>query len=81
MSGLEFAEFVAFIRAEEATEAHDRLRHAQLLAALHNGPLVRNDKRLFTTADFLEPDPWAPAEPEDLGMSPAAGAAIFNRNF
>ena len=37
----------------------DAMRHAQLMAALHNGPLVKPDKRPFTAADFLPPNPWA----------------------
>lgn len=41
----------------------DALRHAQLLAAAHNGALVRTDKRQWAAADFMPRDPWAPAAP------------------
>jgi len=40
-------------------------RHrAELLAAVHNSGRVKHaDDRLFTVADFLPPDPWAPPAP------------------
>ena len=39
------------------------LRHAELLAALHNGALLKPDKKPFRALDFMPPDPWAPAPP------------------
>lgn len=41
----------------------EALRHAELLAALHNGAMQKPDKRAFTAAEFMPRDPWAPEAP------------------
>jgi hypothetical protein len=60
MSAEEFGEWKAFYAAEDLYPAAQRLRHAQLVAAIHNGELRRQDKRLWSASDFMLTDPWAP---------------------
>jgi hypothetical protein len=66
--------------AEELHPRSDRLRHAQLLAALHNGPLMRKGgKKFWSTTEFLD-DPWSkPAGKVKLTAAQlAAQAASIN---
>jgi hypothetical protein len=63
MSAQEFGEWKAMFTAEELHPAADRLRHAQLIAAVHTGEIHRKDKRPWTAADFMDSDPWAVREP------------------
>lgn len=65
MSAQEFGNWKALFSSEGLSLAAERLRHAQLLAAAHNGPLTRNDKALWRPADLLPPDPWAPQDEPD----------------
>lgn len=62
MSAQEFGEWRATFTAEDLHPAADRLRHAQLIAAIHNGEWKRQDKRPWAASDFMLADPWA--EPE-----------------
>jgi len=55
----------------------DRLHHAQLMAALLNGPSQRQDKRAWQASDFMPADPWAPPPPALGEGSPGQLAAIF----
>jgi hypothetical protein len=66
MSALEFGQWKTFFEREQLHPATDRQRHAQLLAATHNGPMSRKDGESWSTAHFMPPDPWAtpPASPE-----------------
>jgi hypothetical protein len=73
MSAEEFAEWSVMFTAEELHPAADRMRHAQLLAAMQNGQLTRKSKKLWTAGDFMR-DPWAPA-PVKKTLSPAQVAA------
>ncbi len=50
--------------AEELHPAADRLRHAQIIAAIHNGEIRRKNKLPWTASDFMQQDPWAVQEPE-----------------
>jgi hypothetical protein len=50
------------MHAEQVGPEWDALRHAELMAALHNGPLQKQDKTLFKASDFTR-DPWAPPKP------------------
>lgn len=59
LSAQAFTRWQLWLHTEQATPAYQAIRHAQLLAALHNGPMVRKDKQPFTPADFWR-DPWAP---------------------
>lgn len=59
------------LRNEQLHPAADRQRHAQLMAALHNGPMTRKNKQAFAAADFMPSDAWAPPAPP----KPAAAAA------
>lgn len=83
MSAREFGEWMVFFRQEQLHPAADRLRHAQQLAAAHNGPLSRPDKRLWRSADLMPSDPWAPppapTPPAPPGFAElAAQAAAIN---
>lgn len=76
MSAKEFGEWNTLFALEGLSLAAERLRHAQLLAAVHNGPLTRQDKSLWRAADLLPPDPWAPQEESDTSPpTPAQLAA------
>ncbi len=58
MSVEEFLEWQVMYQAEGLTPGAQRQQHAQLLAALHNGPLTRRDKALWKTGQFIGADPW-----------------------
>lgn len=58
MSAEEFEEWSVMFNAEDLHPAAARIRHAQLLAALHNGPLTRKGKKLWLVTEFLR-DPWS----------------------
>ncbi len=60
MGAGEFGRWLAFLAEEELGPTAGRTRHAELLAALHNGPLTRKSKVLWTAAEFT-PRPWTPA--------------------
>jgi hypothetical protein len=77
MSAEEFGEWKAFYAAEDLYPAAQRLRHAQLVAAIHNGELQRQDKRLWSATDFMPPDPWAPP-PAALEVSVVDQANAIN---
>jgi hypothetical protein len=58
MSAGEFGLWQAWMEAEEAGAGSDRDRWALMLASLHNGPLIRRDKKLWNGRDFAPPI-WA----------------------
>ena len=72
MSAQEFGEWITFMQHEQQTPGAERFRHAQLLAAVHNGPLTRHDKALWRVADILPADPWAPPDAEPAPAAPTA---------
>ena len=62
------------------------MRHAQLMAALHNGALVKRDKTTWTAAQFMQADPWEMAEEPTEAAAPtpeqiAAEVARINASF
>lgn len=60
LSGQEFGRWVVWMQAEQLGPEWDALRHAQLLAAAHNGgAFKRKGGGPFLAADFLRADPWA----------------------
>lgn len=81
MSAAEFGEWIVMMRNEQLHPAAERLRHAQLLAAAHNGPMNRKNKQAFASAEFLPADPWAspaPAKPAAAADAVAASVAAIN---
>lgn len=60
MSAQEFGQWITYFEREQLHPASDRLRHAQLLTAAHNGPMSRRDGAHWAASMFLPPDPWAP---------------------
>lgn len=57
------------MQAHEIGPDWDARRHAEIMAALHNGAMQRQDKRPFSAADFMPRDPWAPPEPPKVVAS------------
>ena len=72
MSAQEFGEWIEIFQREQLHPAADRMRHAQQIAAARNGPLTRVDKALWSTADCLPPDPWAPPPQPAAPAQPSA---------
>lgn len=60
LSAREFSQWLLWMDAEQVGPAWDTLRHAQLLAALHNGPMSKRDKSAFKASEFVPANPWAP---------------------
>lgn len=58
MSALEFSHWCTWMSRERVGPAWDRLRHAEILAAIYNGASTRAGGGAFGPADFLPPDPW-----------------------
>jgi hypothetical protein len=63
VSAEEFAEWSEMFSAEELHPNAERVRHAQLLAALANGELRHPSKKMFAAQDFMR-DPWKKPEPK-----------------
>lgn len=73
MSALEFGQWKTFFEREQLHPATARQRHAQLLAAAHNGPVSRKDGAHWSTDHFMPPDPWAPEPaPPEATVPPTA---------
>lgn len=62
LSAQEFTQWIEYLQAEQIGPDWEARRHAELLAAAHNGAMVKADKKPFTALDFMRRDPWAPPE-------------------
>lgn len=58
MTAREFGEWKVFLFNEQLDPAHDRLRHAQQLAAAMNGPVTRPGGRLMSAGELIGDNPW-----------------------
>lgn len=67
LSAQEFTRWCIWLEAEQIGPEWDALRHAEILAALHNGPMKRagGSSQPFAARDFLRRDPWSPAPQPD----------------
>lgn len=74
MSAQEFAQWSVMFSAEELHPSWARLRHAQLMAALHNGPLTRRGNKLWAAIEFLR-DVWKRPDPKKPAPTPEQIAA------
>lgn len=68
---------------EDLHPQQELLRHAQLLAAAYNPPLVspRGKNKFWVASDFLKADPWAPPKvkkPPPTAAQVAAQVAAVN---
>lgn len=86
MSAEEFGEWKAMFSKEQLHPAAARMRHAQLMASLQNGPLVRRDKTLWAASEFMASDLWHVAEEAGESAEPtseqiAAEVARINAGF
>lgn len=63
LSAQEFSQWIEWMQAEQIGPDWDARRHAELLAAAHNGAMLKADKKPFSAADFMRSDPWAPPAP------------------
>jgi hypothetical protein len=70
MSASEFGRWRAFFEQEPVGPGVSMAQWAELMAALHNGPLRKASKALWTAADFTRA-PWAPPP---AAPKPATGA-------
>jgi hypothetical protein len=65
MSAREFNSWLRWMDQEQAGPRWERVRHAELLAAVHNGACERRGGGLFSAADFLpQPQPETPEHPD-----------------
>lgn len=53
LSGLEWAEWMVFMAEEGVLPVVGDVRHAEILAALHNGPLTKRDRNLWSAKDMM----------------------------
>jgi len=74
MGAAEFGQWLAFLDEEPIGPADQLPLWASLMAALHNGPLVKKGKGRWVAADFL-PRMWAP--PPERKPATAADARAF----
>ncbi len=83
MSAQEFAHWQEWLRTERVGPEFDAIRHAELLAATHNGASTKRGGGLWLAADFLpEADPWAePPPPMAAAEAAAAEAAALQRGL
>ena len=60
LSAQEFEHWRVIMKAEQLHPRVAQLRHAQLLAAVYQGPSTRKGvRRPWLASDFMAPDPWA----------------------
>lgn len=86
MSAEEFGEWKAIFSKEQLYPADDRMRHAQLIAALHNGALIKRDKTTWQAAQFMDAEPWQIVQEAAEAAPPtaqqiAAEVARINASF
>lgn len=62
MPAAEFADWQRWLEAERVGAHWERRRHAELMAATHNGACTKAGGGLFDPSDFLH-DPWAAERP------------------
>ncbi len=81
LSAQEFARWKVWLQAEQVGPRWDALRHAELLAAVHNGGnYQRKGGGAFTRKDFMPADPWQAVPqltPEQLQAQQEAEFAAF----
>jgi hypothetical protein len=77
LSAQEFTRWCVWMDAEQQGPAWAAMRHAELMAAVHNGGGLRHaDGRPFRVEDFMRTDPWhPPAVVVPAAMTPAQLAA------
>lgn len=77
MTAAEFNAWCLWMDAERVGPMWDRIRHAQLQAAIYQGASEREGGGNFTVQDFLPPDPFAEPAQED----PEAVAERLRQGF
>ena len=82
MSASEFEEWIVIMQKEGLTAEARRVMHGQVVAALHNGPLTRNDGAMWHFDDLV-PDPWAApsSRKESAAADIASQVASINARF
>lgn len=79
MGAAEFGHWLSFLAEEPIGPAEQLPLWAGLMAALHNGPLVRRDKARWSAADFM-PRLWAkPAKPKPATAADARAHVAAQR--
>lgn len=66
LSAREFAEWQIIFQREQLHPSFERLRHAQLLAAVLTGASKRKGGKAWSPSDFMPVDSWAPTVPAAL---------------
>ena len=78
LTGQEFSRWVLWMQAEQVGPEWQALRHADLMAATHNGgQFKRHGGGPFKAADFLRADPWHDAP----SLTPEQEAARMQREY
>jgi hypothetical protein len=76
MSAREFAQWQLWMETERVGPEHDAIRHAEILAATHNGASTKRGGGHWLAADFLpERDPWADEPAPRTGADAAQAEA------
>jgi hypothetical protein len=79
MSALEFGEWFVYLSREELLPEAERIRHAQLRAAVYTGPAKAPDAaRGWSYTDLTEPNAWPPIAPPMPPKSIAQQVAELN---
>lgn len=61
LSALEFVEWTIFMQEEGLLPAVHDARHAEVLAALHNGALMKRSRQFWEPKEFLR-ERWKPRQ-------------------
>lgn len=78
LSGQEFARWVLWMNGERVGPQWQQQRHAELMAAVHNGGQVKRQAGgIFRPSDFLPTDPWNPPRP----ATPAEESERLQREY
>jgi len=79
MSAQEFEEWKVYCRHEQLHPGVDRLRHAQLLAAISQGEIRRRGGKAWTAGDFMKAAPWQPPPLPSARLSAAKQIKAMSR--
>lgn len=79
MSAREFSDWMAWMATEQVGPFWQRLRHAEVMAAVHNGACEKRGGGVFTWQDFMPAEPAEPMTPERMRAELAAMEDAFVR--
>lgn len=79
ITALEFAEWYVYMSREELHPHNDRIRHAELRAAVYTGPAKPPNAAGWSFTDVMDEQAWPAPEQVEAPVSMAEQIALLNR--